>query len=77
MNQMWNILPSELKANIYQFDDTYKEKMKKEVLVDLWETKWTYWINTLECQYEQFVMNYLFQSWKNNGYCKKYIFRNI
>jgi hypothetical protein len=73
--ELWHVLPADIKSNIFQYDDTYKEKMKNEVALDIWKTKWTTWINNIECPYKRFIMEYLFRGWEDNrAYCKKNIF---
>jgi len=81
MNTLFKLLPREIQSNIYQYDGTFKEKMSKEVLLELWKTKWIYYFNSIKCPYHKFMLNYLFMDWgiwddETNGE-KSDIYKNL
>ena len=74
-------LPDSIKSIIFEYDNTYKLKMKDEVFVNLWRTKWIHWRNGLDCIYSKVVMDHLFNMWgvwENSPYgepCNIYWFK--
>ena len=56
-------LPDSIKTLIYEYDDTYQQTMKKEVLVELYKTKWIQWRNSQDCIYVRAVADHLLNVW--------------
>jgi hypothetical protein len=56
-------LSPDLLRFIYEFDDTYKQWFKQQVLQDIWQTSWCRWHNKLTCSYKYLVMEWLFKTW--------------
>lgn len=76
----WDLLPTELRSKIYEYDGTYKEIMNKIVFTELWQKSWILHRAFIECPRIRVVMDYLLSSWgvydvkisENNWYKKNY-----
>uniref|UniRef100_A0A6C0HU39 Uncharacterized protein n=1 Tax=viral metagenome TaxID=1070528 RepID=A0A6C0HU39_9ZZZZ len=76
----WDLLPTELRSKVYEYDGTYKEIMKKNVFTELWKRSWIYHRDFIDSPYIRVVMDYLLNSWgvyedkilENNWYTKNY-----
>lgn len=56
-------LPDSIKTLIFEYDDTYQQKMKKIVLDNIWQASWSRYYRHLDCEYSRLVFDYLFGVW--------------
>lgn len=56
-------LPDVIKAYIFEYDDTYKNIMQKDVSLDLWRSAWIRERNAIDCDYYKLVYDHLFYLW--------------
>ena len=65
----WSIygnLPDSIKGEIFALDDTYKKIMQKEVLVNIWKSRWTRFVDKMEHPLCKLTMEYLLDIWGFN-----------
>lgn len=65
----WSIygnLPDSIKGKIFDLDDTYKKIMQEEVLVNIWKSRWTRFVDKLEHPMCKLTMEYLLDIWGFN-----------
>jgi len=56
-------LSPDLLRFIFEFDDTYKQRFKNQVLINIWQTSWRNWHTSLLCPYKHLVMDWLMDTW--------------
>jgi hypothetical protein len=59
----WDLLPSEIRSKVFEYDGTYKEIMNKKVFSELWQKVWILHRDFIDCPYRRVVMDYLLHSW--------------
>jgi len=76
----WDLLPTELRSKVYEYDGTYKEIMNKKIFGEMWKSSWLLHKDNIFCPYKKIVMEYLLSTWgiydhklqENNWYKKNY-----
>lgn len=81
MSSMLTLLSGEqgILRHIFEYDNTYHEKLKKALPLSLWQKTWERWYNQVDCPYEKVVIEHLLDSWgvwDNNMYESSWYSRN-